>query len=128
MLPERIAGSYNKARNEKTTATEKEGTTMTDNKNMEGKKYTTSEELLAAIKGRNMAVSDDEMATASGGSGNDQPPNKYKVGDKVALWNNSTPGEIVEVFGYFDNVWTYRVRLDETGEVFFVAEIMMRPR
>ena len=39
-----------------------------------------------------------------------------------------TPGEILEVYGYYDNVWIYRIRLEDTGELRYVAEIMLRPR
>ena len=80
-----------------------------------------------SMKHGNTAVSDDEMANISGGSAGEQPPRKFDVGDKVIAWMD-TPGEILEVYGYYDNVWIYRIRLEDTGELRYVAEIMLRPR
>ena len=76
----------------------------------------------------NIELSDEEMAKASGGSNSNQSTNKFNVGDKVVVWAD-TLGEIVEVFGYYDNVWVYRVMIDNNpDEVYYVAEIMLKPR
>ena len=60
---------------------------------------------------KNMALNDEAMANAAGGTGEDQPVNRYNVGDKVIVkgyedWDST----VTEVKGYTSNGWKYQIK------------------
>ena len=90
-------------------------------------KHSNLEDLLEDVAGKNMALSDEEMAKASGGNSGDAPANRFNAGDKVFVWND--PGEVVEVIGYYYEHWCYRVFLDnDPSDIFCEAELALNPR
>ena len=76
------------------------------------------EEKLAKINAR---LSDEEMAAATGGTGEDAPEPKYSVGTRFYLDGDPEyPGEVLEVLEYIHNQgWWYKVRMQylPTGEI-----------
>ena len=60
---------------------------------------------------RNMALNDEAMANATGGSGEDAPVNKYNVGDRVIVRGyEDHESTVIEVKGYGSSGWRYQVR------------------
>ena len=65
----------------------------------------------------NVAVSDADMATATGGAGEAQPAPKFKVGDHFKEDGFIIEGYVTGIHGYYGAVgWVYDCRLrDDEG-------------
>ena len=60
---------------------------------------------------KNMAIDDEAMAKATGGTEEEAPANKYNVGDRVIVKGyEDHDSTVIEVKGYGSNGWSYQVR------------------
>ena len=75
------------------------------------------DEYLKSHEKMNVALSDEDMAKATGGAGEDAPDPKFNVGDHVKA-NDGSDWEafITGIYGYYSIGWYYNVHArDEEG-------------